>query len=65
MFAWRDAAGVPLLVMICVTLILLLQAGSKRSADKVALVGTARYFLAGLAAAGLIASALLGFRAFG
>ena len=64
---WRDAAEAPLLVMIFLTLILLVQARAKLTAVPTAAVEkrTGRYLVAGLAAAGLVAAVLIGFRAHG
>jgi hypothetical protein len=62
-----DAAGVPLVIMIFMALIMLARARSKLSAAAVTVVRirVGRYVVAGLAAAGLVAAVLLGFRVQG
>ena len=58
----REAAGIPSLVMISITLILLTQARKKLLTDPTALVriGATRYAIAGLALVGLLGAVLLG-----
>jgi hypothetical protein len=64
---WVDAADLPLLVIISFTLIMLAQARTRGTDDGAAPVkkGAARYIVAGLAVAGLVAAVVLGFRAHG
>lgn len=60
---WRDAVGIPSLIMISITLGALIQARKKRSIGPTVFVKTsaARYAIAGLALVGLIGAVLLGF----
>ena len=64
---WRYAVGMPLLVIIFLTLIMLVRARRRLSADQAVVVGipAGQYVVAGLAAAGLVAAVLVGFRAHG
>lgn len=60
---WRDAAGIPALLIISITLASLIQARKKLSTHPTALVRMSmpRYTIAGLALVGLICVILLGF----
>ena len=64
---WLDAAGLQLLVIIFATFILLARVRNNVAAEAAGLVrtGAGRYVVGGLAAAGLVAAVLLGFRAHG